>query len=283
MEHPSLPQLIAAIRDGSLVPVLGPGTLDDVVHRATGQPMPAESDELIIALNNGKPMAPKLMYEFARAAMHVEFRRGRQAVVRFLFKLYTDPGWSRPTLHELVTELRPAYIIDLNRDTNLQRLWADRPHTLVVGTARLGGGDFRFRLYCHDGAEYRKVGVDSVDPALPVLFKPLGTALPQPHFIASDADYVDYITELMGGFAIPDFLKTRRKGLKYLFLGMRFSRDTERMLISELIYGAGEPAGWALLPDPSTKEAKYCARQGIGVIEVQHGELLAAIRQRAVA
>ncbi|MFO1234129.1 MAG: hypothetical protein U1E47_03310 [Rivihabitans pingtungensis] len=31
-------------------------------------------------------------------------------------------------------------------------------------------------------------------------------------YIASDADYVDYITELMGGFAIPPTLKTTAPG-----------------------------------------------------------------------
>jgi hypothetical protein len=69
--------LLAGLRDGSVVPYLGPGVLADVRAVADGRPMPATSDELILAMNGGKPMAPKLMYEFPRAAMNVELKRGR--------------------------------------------------------------------------------------------------------------------------------------------------------------------------------------------------------------
>ena len=77
-------QLLAGLTDGSIVPYLGPGVLADVVSKNTSEPMPATSDQLIIAMNGGKPMAPKLMYEFPRAAMNVELKRGRAAVTRFL-------------------------------------------------------------------------------------------------------------------------------------------------------------------------------------------------------
>jgi len=36
---------------------------------ADGRPIPADSDSLIIAMNDGKPMAPKLMCEFPHAAL----------------------------------------------------------------------------------------------------------------------------------------------------------------------------------------------------------------------
>ena len=53
--------LVAGLKDGSIVPYLGPGVLADVKDAASGAPMPADSDSLIIAMNGGKPMAPKLM------------------------------------------------------------------------------------------------------------------------------------------------------------------------------------------------------------------------------
>ena len=117
----------------------------------------------------------------------------------------------------------------------------------------------------------------------PVQFKPMGSPLPEPNFIASDADYVDFITELMGGFAVPAFLKRRREGLRYLFLGLRMLRDTERMVLSDLIYAnAGEPAGWALIPEPTAKEERFCARQGIEVIEADVEDFLAAVDEQSL-
>ncbi|HDZ59952.1 MAG TPA: SIR2 family protein, partial [Actinobacteria bacterium] len=113
-------------------------------------------------------------------------------------------------------------------------------------------------------------------PDLPVLFKPMGTPRPEPTFIASDADYVDYLTELMGGFAIPAFLKRYRRNRRYLFLGLRLTRDTERMVSADITYGAGTPRGWALIPEPTEKERRFCARRDIEIIQADSAALLRA-------
>jgi len=114
------------------------------------------------------------------------------------------------------------------------------------------------------------------DTSLPILYKPMGSPVPEPTYIASDADYVDYITELMGGFAIPSFLKEYRKQKQYLFMGVRMTRDTERMVLSDIIYAASEPKGWVLLPEPTDKEKRFCKRLGIEIISADVGDLLQA-------
>jgi hypothetical protein len=271
---PNLNELIDRLQGGSLVPYLGPGVLADVVHSDTGAPMPADSDSLILAMNGGQPMAPRLMWEFPRAAMNVELKRGRAAVNRFLTETYGDRGWSRAALHDWLAELKPAYVVDINRDTQLQESYATTPHLLVRGIARVGGTDYRFAIHQHDGSGYREVTQEQADAGLPVLFKPMGSPLPTPTYIASDADYVDYLTELMGGFAVPAFLKRYRQGRRYLFLGLRFTRDTERMVMSDIIHGAAAPAGWALIAEPTYKERRFCQRLGIEIIEAELEELL---------
>lgn len=271
--------LLAGVADGSIVPYLGCGILADVVALdAAGQPtdrkIPADSDSLIIAMNGGKPMAPKLMYEFPRAAMNVELKRGRTAVNRFLNDTYGKTAWSRARVHDWIRSLHPGYVIDINRDTQLQDSYADRPHTLIVGVARLGGTEYRFRLYQWEGDKYREITQETVDPALPLLFKPMGTPNPEGNYIASDADYVDYITELMGGFAIPAFLKQKREGMRYLLLGMRLNRDTERMVMSDITYAAAVPRGWVLIPEANDKERRFCKKIGLEVVEGDIGDLL---------
>lgn len=144
----------------------------------------------------------------------------------------------------------------------------------MVGLARIAGTDYRFKLFeCRNG-DYREVQLGDIDKGLPVLFKPMGTPTPEPNFIASDADYVDYITELMGGFAIPSFLKDYRQGKKYVFLGMRMTRDTERMVLSDIIYGADEPTGWALIPDATDKEKRFCEKKGLEIVDADWDSLL---------
>lgn len=253
--------------DGTIVPYIGPYAVRGAVATGSGEPMPADSESLILAMNNGKPMAQKLMYEFPRAAMNLELKKGRSFVNRFLSRIYGEQTWSRAPLHDWLAAVKPPCVVDINRDTQLLQSYAGTPHTLIQGISRIGGTEYRFRIFHHDGAGYREVTQEAADPSLPILFKPMGSPIPEPSFIASDADYVDYITELMGGFAIPSFLKEYRRGKQYLLLGLRLTRDTERMVLSNIVYDAAQPTGWALIPQPTTKERRFCANLGIEIIE----------------
>jgi len=268
--------LISGMKAGKIVPYLGPGVLAGVTHGETGEPMPADSDSLILAMNGGKPMAPRLMYEFPRAAMDMELKKGRTFVNKFLDATYSDAQWSRAQFHDWLATIKPHYVIDVNRDTQLQDSYADTPHILIRGIARIGGTDYRFKLHQYNGESYKEVSIEEADTSLPMLFKPMGSPIPDATYIASDADYVDYITELMGGFGLPIFLKEYRKNKQYLFIGLPMNRDTERMVLSDIMYAADEPAGWALIPEPNDKERRFCKKMHIEIIEAGVDELLAA-------
>ncbi|MBI5918540.1 MAG: SIR2 family protein [Nitrosomonadales bacterium] len=268
--------IFSGLSEGSVVPYLGAGALNGVVNPTTGKSIPADSESLILAMNNGQPMAPKLMYEFPRAAMNVELKRGRSTLNKFLDATYRDTVWSQSALHGWLAEQKLPYVIDANRDTQLQLSYATTPHTLIVGVARISGKEFRFRLFHYDGAVYTPIEQEAVDTQLPILFKPLGTPLPESNYIASDADFVDYITELMGGFAIPSFVKRLRQGKRYLLLGQRLNRDTDRMVFSDIIFGSNQPAGWALIPHPTDKEKRYTERLGIEIVNADVTDFLTA-------
>lgn len=269
-----LRDLLEGVMDGTIVPYIGHGALRGAVNCATGAPIPAESDSLIIAMNNGHPMAPKLMYEFPRAAMNLELKRGRSYVNNFLTKLYGDTQWTRAPFHDWLATIKPRYVIDINRDTQLQDSYRMIPHTLIQGVARLANA-YRFEIFHYDGLAYTAIDQEAVDTALPILFKPMGTPRPTPNFIASDADYVDYITELMGGFAIPSFLKEYRKDKKYLLMGLRLTRDTERMVMADITYREDGQRGWVLLPKPTAKEMRFCERHGLEIIQADIDDLMA--------
>lgn len=277
-------EILSGIKSGEVVPYLGPGVLKDVKSKLDGSAIPADSESLILAMTDGKPMSPRLMYEFPRAAMHLENKKGRKFIERFLTKVYLETQWTESDFHKQLFAMQPNYIVDCNRDTQLQNLMSATPHTLVVGAARIAASPYRFDIYEFQDGNYKKVEMVDVNPELPVLFKPLGTPLPEPSYVASDADFVDYITELMGGFAIPSWMKLYRRNKKYVFLGMRFNRDTERMVMSDIIYSAAEPAGWAFIPNANDKEKRYCAKKNIEIIDADWQSLLAeAEQQEAVA
>ncbi|PKO86598.1 MAG: SIR2 family protein [Betaproteobacteria bacterium HGW-Betaproteobacteria-12] len=267
-------QLLAGLKDGSIVPYLGPGVLADVRNPATGEAIPADSDSLIIAMNGGKPMAPKLMYEFPRAAMNIELKRGRTTVTKFLNRTYGETTWTRAALHDWLKGIAPHYVIDINRDTQLQDSYADVPHNLIVGVARISGTAFRYKIYFWDGQAYQPS--ELINTAIPILFKPMGTPRPEGVYIASDADYVDFITELMGGFSIPPEIKELRKGKQYLLMGMRLNRDTERMVMADMIWSAAEPAGWVFIAEPTDKERRYCKKIGLEILQCDLHEFIGA-------
>lgn len=283
MNSTSIQEILAQLGAGDIVPYLGPGVLRGVVDRTSGKPIPADSDSLILAMTNGQPMSPRLMYEFPRAAMHLENKKGRSYIERFLTQTYAGERWTASPFHQWLADQHLPYVIDCNRDTQLQRCYADRKHTLVVGAARIAATPYRFDLYQFDDGQYRAISLAEVDGDLPVLFKPLGTPLPKSSYVASDADFVDYITELMGGFAVPAWLKLKRKNKKYLFLGMHFNRDTERMVMSDLIHDAATPAGWALIAEPSEKERKVCVRKNLQLLEADWSSLFALANPDAAA
>ncbi|WP_019604940.1 SIR2 family protein [Teredinibacter turnerae] len=277
-----LNQLIEGIRTGSIVPYLGPGTLSGVTNKLDGATIPADSESLILAMTNGQPMSPRLMYEFPRAAMHLENKKGRSFIENFLTKVYGETQWSTSELHVALADMGAPYVIDVNRDVQLLQQYADREHTLIVGAARLAAHPYRFDIYHFVNGNYTLIEQDQVNPKIPAVFKPLGCPLPKPSYVASDADFVDYITELMGGFAIPTWLKDYRQEKQYLFLGMRFTRDTERMVMSDLIYGANkELSGWALIKDPTDKERKFLDKKNIQLIEQDWVSLLEIAAENA--
>jgi len=269
-------EILEGLCANRIVPYLGPGALSGARHAVTGEPIPACSESLILAMNDGRPMAPKLMYEFPRAAMNLELKRGRSFVERFLQKTYGETRWSRAALHDWLAQLKPRYVVDINRDTQLQDSYSDTPHLLIRGLARAAGTDCRFVIHHYDGSRYTEIAQEDADASLPILFKPMGSPLPTPTFVASDADYVDYITELMGGFAIPGFLKEYRKGKQYLMIGLPLNRDSERMVMSDITYGAAEPRGWVLNKSPTDKEKRFCARLGLEILDAGIDDLLAA-------
>ncbi|MDM5270882.1 SIR2 family protein [Sulfurovum sp. zt1-1] len=222
------------LRNQTTVPYFGMGIFE-ATKTKEGEQMPYDSDSMILMMNNGRAMSDRLMFEYPRAAMHLEQRRGVDYIQQMMNWIYTKE-FNPTQLHKALINMQPRYIIDTNRDGKVQELLAYEPHTLIVGKSRILDNDYRYEIFEWDleNKKYFQVDEEALDDAQKILFKPMGTPLPEPSFVISDADYVDWLTEAMGGFAVPSVLKTYRKTKKYLFLGTAFDRDTDRMVANEL-------------------------------------------------
>lgn len=261
----SIEQIKKELQNQSTVPYLGLGIFYDS-YTATGERVPFDSDSLILAMNNGRPMTPRLMFEYSRAAMHLEQRRGVAYVMQRVNSIYSHP-FSPTALQKALLDFMPHYIIDTNRDTKLQELLAFTPHILISGRARVLGDGARYEIFEWDREAHRYCQIDeaSLKSGQMILFKPMGSPLPHPQFIISDADYVDWLTEAMAGFALPTALKSYRKAKKYLFLGTHFDRDTDRMVAHELTMDL--EGGYVISDEvPTKKSQKFMQRHNLELI-----------------
>jgi len=263
------------IRNQTTIPYFGLGVFEGATTKE-GEALPYDSDSLILAMNGGRAMAPRLMYEYSRAAMHLEQRRGVDYMVQLINHIYTKPFDPTP-LHKAIADMSPRYIIDTNRDTKFQELLAYTPHCLIIGKSRIMGNDYRYEIYEYDveNQKYFQVDDEVLESAEKILFKPMGSPLPVPSFVISDADYVDWLTEAMGGYAVPKVLKTYRKAKKYLFLGTCFDRDTDRMVANELTI---DLEGGYVVTDRELgkKEKKFIDKHNLEVIPMSLPEFIHA-------
>lgn len=263
------------IRNQTTIPYFGLGVFEGATTKE-GEALPYDSDSLILAMNGGRAMAPRLMYEYSRAAMHLEQRRGVDYMVQLINHIYTKPFDPTP-LHKAIADMSPRYIIDTNRDTKFQGLLAYTPHCLIIGKSRIMGNDYRYEIYEYDveNQKYFQVDDEVLESAEKILFKPMGSPLPVPSFVISDADYVDWLTEAMGGYAVPKVLKTYRKAKKYLFLGTCFDRDTDRMVANELTI---DLEGGYVVTDRELgkKEQKFIDKHNLEVIPMSLPEFIHA-------
>jgi hypothetical protein len=226
------------LQSGALVPFLGLGVFKNFTCK-DGSTLPYDSDSFILALNNGRAMSARLMYEYSRAAMSLEQRKGREYLLAMVNHIYTSKEYDLPYTYQVLKQIQPRYMIDTNLDASACKVYEDVAHFMICGVSRIMGGYDRFIVYLFDVASksYNVVDKNELNDSLPILFKPMGCTIPSKNFIVSDADFVDWLTEAMGGYALPPFLKTYKNDKSYLFLGMDFSRDTYRMVANEITLG----------------------------------------------
>ena len=265
MSADTIEKIKKELRNQTTVPYFGLGIFKETKTKE-GEQMPYDSDSMILMMNNGRPMSQRLMFEYSRAAMHLEQRRGVEYITQLTNFIYAKDYEPTP-LQKAIVDMMPRYIIDTNRDPKIQELLSYEPHCLILGKSRIMADKNRYEVYEYDveDKKYFLVEDEVLDDAKKIIFKPMGSTLPEPSFIISDADYVDWLTEAMGGFAVPPILKSYRKTKKYLFMGTSFDRDTDRMVANELTM---DLEGGYVITDKELgkKEKKFIEKHNLEVL-----------------
>lgn len=252
--------LAAEMAAGTIIPYLGPG----VLVADGGEPVvPAGARELAHVLASRVAVPGRIRNNLWHSAQYIETFRHRVTLDRLLSELYAPippPGPLQRWLAGL--ECLPL-IIDTWYDGTMRAALAGRSDWGQIqgaSKARRTGDAPWHRATDNAG---RECPSEAAEHWKTVLYKPHGAAQPDGDVLASDADYVEVLTDLDIQIPIPEAVKQRRKGRGFLFLGCRFYDQILRSFARALIRHSGGPR-FAVLPDDLTKnEIRFLESENI--------------------
>lgn len=252
-----LANVAAGLRNGSIVPYLGPG-----VAELSKPDVPLTPDALATFFGTKVALPRRARGNAWAAAQHIESNRHRSTVTGLMVQAFSAPV--EPTaLHRHLAGLRLPMIVDTWYDGAMRAALGKRDGWgEVQGITRAGVGELRwYRFYDADGKE-----VDSLAAGnwTTVLYKPHGGVLPASNFLVSDADYVEVLTEIDIQTPIPEVVKQRRIGRSFLFIGCRFDDQLLRIYARQITKRSASVHYALVEPDAlSRNERSFLLDQGL--------------------
>jgi hypothetical protein len=266
-----LPQVRTGLKEGKVVPYLGPGLLDLIPD----SPVPSTPEALVALLTARVTVPHKIRNRLTQAAQYIENFKHRKSLVNQM-----DEAFSKvPTpsaLHEWLARLAPPLVVES---------WYD--DTLVSAYARHRQGDWGqvqgLSQSEHFGtwtAFYDAKGqlAESCSPEWKsLIYRPIGGRHPASNYLVSDSDYVEVLTEIDIQTPIPAEVQALRKGRGFLFLGCRFNDQLTRSFARQIMKRAGE-RHWAVLAhEPTRMEARFLEENKVTRIDLPLAEVAALL------
>lgn len=252
-----LANVAARLRNGSIVPYLGPG-----VAELSKPDVPRTPDALATFFGTKVALPRRARGNAWAAAQYIESNKHRSTVTGLMAQAFSAPV-EPMALHRHLATLRLPMIVDTWYDGAMRAaLGARDGWGEVQGITRAGIGELHwYRFYDADGKE-----VDSVAAGnwTTVLYKPHGGVLPARNFLISDADYVEVLTEIDIQTPIPEIVKQRRIGRSFLFIGCRFDDQLLRIYARQITKRSANVHYALVEPDVlSRNERSFLLDQGL--------------------
>jgi hypothetical protein len=276
--HEIVADLGRRIAAGQLVPFLGP---DVLTLTAEPWPVPTGARELSQRLSKRVAVPGRIRNNMWHTAQYIETFRHRMTLDKLMLEIF-KPVPEPSLLHRwLAGRTQLPLIIDTWYDGTMAQALADirSDWALMQGTskARRTGDAPWYRAYAPDGTE---LAYDEAAKAGTILYKPHGAAQPAGDVLASDADYVEVLTDIDIQTPIPDTVKLRRADMGFVFIGCRFYDQILRTFARCLTKHSKGPR-YAIVPvdELSPNEKKFMENENITPISMplaQAAEVLAA-------
>ncbi len=254
-----LTELSAEIAAGRLIPYLGP----EVLTLGGESPVPAGARELSHLLSSKVAVPGRIRNNLWHTSQYIESFRHRVTLDRLMADFFKPVPEPSPLHRWLASLTELPLIVDTWYDGTLRAALAGRSDWGQIQGAskarRLSEAPWT-RAYAADGIERPEAEAAGWRT---VLYKPHGAAQPAGDVLASDADYVEVLTDIDIQTPIPAEVQKRRNGRGFVFLGCRFYDQILRTFARCIIKRSGGPH-YAVVPEDLTKnEIKFLATEGI--------------------
>ena len=250
--------IAGSLRAGHMIPYLGPGMLELCPEAGT---VPS-SLEALAGFLGGKVTVPgRARGNLGASAQYIENFKHRKTLVDLMRQAFA-PALTPSPLHRALAALPSVpLIVQLWYDDVMRAALADREDFgLIQGLSQSE----------HFGTWHQAMEVDGADLALNALaertltlYQPWGAVAPRPNFLVSDADFVEVLTEIDIQTPIPALVQERRRDASFLFLGCRFTSQTERIFAHQISKRSSGAHYAVLAAEPTRNEARFLAQHGI--------------------
>lgn len=267
----------AGLKAQTVVPYVGPGIFDLLPEGAC--PIPRNSAELVKALN-AKAAAPgRIRNSLTAVAQYIETRKHRKTLEKLLNEMFRQEVPATP-VHAFLAALPalPPLIVDVWYDDVLEKLLAEKAAASwgqIQGISHPQSNGEWVKYYGPDGSP---LAADAAEGWGTVLYKPCGSVSPAGHYLISDSDFVEILTEIDIQTPIPPVVQNRRAARNFLFIGCRFDAELQRTFGRQISKRSADKH-WAIITEePSKNEAKFMEKQGVEQIALPLGEALAMLK-----
>ena len=293
--EPPYPVIFDRLQQGKVVPFLGAGA--SIVGRLDAEEwsrtaaFPPRGAELSRMLAQKAAFAsvsadPQDLTDLLKVAAYYEQSSGRDALRDELHSVLARPFAPGP-LHRLLASIDGLHlIVTTNYDTLLERAFteANRPFDLVVYPKDSDQSGSCVLHWPAGAAEPRTLSPDDLQVDLEqttVIFKMHGTiddrSAPRPlydNFVITEDDYIEFLSRMTSGTAVPKTFLRYFRGRSFLFLGYSLADWNMRVVLRNLgrefeaqSQRGGATKHWAIQQQPSAVEQWLWGSRGVNVYD----------------
>lgn len=254
-------EIFSGLRDGTIIPYLGSGTLALVPEYQV-----PHSPEALVAMLTAKVSVPhKIRTRLTQSAQFIENFKHRKTLLTHMNAAFAASPIPSP-LHRHLAGLGLPLIVDSWYDAAMQAALEEtgKAWGQVQGLSQAEHFGTWTGWYDAEGKSATEISPEWKT----ILYKPIGGALPAANYLVSDSDYVEVLTEIDIQTPIPAEIQALRKDHNFLFLGCRFNDQLSRSFARQIMKRSSG-RHWAVLPDePTRMEKLFLAEQSITRIDM---------------